>query len=276
MPAFPGRNGTIAYQTDGNDGSNVQFSGISSIPQGSAANCTDTSPDQNQGVDCFIGRFGYSPDGTRIVAARSGRLEVLDANGKDVRILTALTSQDSDPAFLPDGETIIFAGKAQGNSKLYTVKADGTGLRQVTTKGGSWPAPCANGSIAFVNNNALYMMRANGSGLRRLAGHASTPDCAPNGKSLVYEGRGGDFIVNTGGGRSRRIKGGDGSWPVFSPDGARVASAQDSPSEAGGYSVPSIVVVEPKTGRRVRKQAIGDAAAAVTVGPLAWQPKRVK
>jgi TolB protein len=276
LATFPGRNGTIAYQTEGNDGSNIQFSGISSIPQGSAANCTVTSPDQ-VGVDCFIGRFGYSADGTRIVAERSGRLEVLNANGKDVKILMALTSQDSDPAFLPDGETIMFAGKAKGITNLYTVNADGTGLRQVTTKGGSWPAPCANGSIAFVNHDALYVMRANGSGLRRLAGNASTPDCAPNGKSIVYEGRGGDFIVNTGGGRSRRIKDGDGSWPVFSPDGARVASVQDLPSsEAGGYSVPSIVVVERKTGRRVRKQAIGDAAGAVTVGPLAWQPKRVK
>ena len=276
LASFPGRNGTIAYQRNGNnpDSGTVEFSGISSIPQGSAANCTDNSPYGDQGVDCFIGRFGYSPDGTRIVATRSGRLEVLDANGKDVRILTALTSRDSDPAFLADGSTIVFAGKANGVSNLYTVNADGTGLRQLTTKGGSWPAPCATGSIAFVSHDALYVMRANGSGLRRLARHASTPDCAPNGESIVYEGRGDDFIVNTRGG-TRRIKGGDGSWPVFSPDGALVASEQDLPSsEAGGYPVPSIAVVQPKSGRRVRKESIGDNLGVVDVGPLAWRPKR--
>jgi len=273
---YPGRNGTVAYQTDSNDPNSgmTESSGISSIPDGSAANCSDTSPNGDQGAPCFIGRLGYSPDGTRIVAERSGRLEALDANGTNVNILPALTSQDSDPAFLPDGNTIVFDGKAKGATNLYTVSADGTGLRQLTTKGGFWPAPCANGSIAFINNEALYVMRAKGSGLRRLARHASFPDCAPNSKSIVYEGAMADFIVNTKGG-TRQFKGGDGGYPVFSPDGSLIASDQDLPSsEAGGYSVPS-VVVERTSGRRVRKVAFGNNLNTTTFGPVAWQPKRV-
>jgi hypothetical protein len=284
LATFPGRNGSVAFQEDdiNPDSGNVEFSGISSISHGSAANCADTSPAGDQGADCSIGRFGYSRDGTRIVAERSGRLEVLDANGNNVNILPALTAQDSDPAFLPGGNRIVFDGKASGSTNLYTVNADGTSLRQLTSHGGSWPAPCANGSIAFIKHNALYLMRANGSGLRRIARHASTPDCAPNGKSIVYEGPGssasslrGDFIVNIRGG-TRRIKAEDGSFPAFSPDGGLVASVQDLPDpQTGGYSVPS-VVVERKNGRRVRKVSIGNNLGTAQFGPVAWRPRRGK
>jgi Tol biopolymer transport system component len=283
LSAFPARSGTVAYQEDdvNPDTGMTELSAISSIPRDSSANCADNSPAGDQGAPCSIGRFGYSPDGKRIVAERSGRLEVLDANGQNVRILPALTSQDSEPAFLRGGSTIVFTGVAKGAANLYTVNPDGSGLEQLTTKGGSWPAPCANGSIAFINHGALYLRRANGSGLRRLARHASTPDCAPNSKSILFEGPGtskralaGDFIVNTTGG-TRRIKGQDGSFPVFSPDGRFVASVQDLPDQqTGGYSVPSVVVVVRKNGHRVRKVSIGNNLGTAQFGPVAWRPKR--
>jgi len=58
---------------------------------------------------------------------------------------------------------------------------------------------------------------------------------------------------------------------VFSPDGKRIASVEDLPDvESGGSSVQTIVVVKRKNGHRISKQAIGDAAGAVSIGALTW------
>jgi Tol biopolymer transport system component len=274
LATYQGRNGTLAYQVDTNDpnsGSTVD-SDISSIPSSSRANCT--GPTGNE-APCAIRRFSYSPAGTRIVAERSGQLEVLDADGTNVTVQKQLTSGDTEPAFLPDGAKLVFAGMVNGHRNLYTVNANGTGLKQLTTNGGSWPAPCGNGSIAFVNNGALYLRHANGS-VRRLAKPGVlTADCAPNSRSIAYATGFHVFIVETTGGNPRRLKGADGAeFPVFSPSGSRIASLQSLPDpESGGYSVDTIVVQEAKNGRRVGKHAIGDNLGVITGGPLAWQPK---
>jgi WD40 repeat protein len=274
LATYQGRNGTLAYQVNMNDpdSGNTVDSQISSIPSGSKANCDD--PTGNE-APCAIGRISYSPDGKRIVAERSGQLELLDARGKNVTALKQLTSSDTDPAFLPNGATVVFAGTADGRQNLYTVNADGTGLRQLTTTGGSWPAPCRNGSIAFVNQGALYLRKASGS-VKRLARRSNVleADCAPNSRSVVYTTGLGVFIVKTAGG-TRRLKGVAGAeYPVFSPDGTRIASLQSLPdSEAGGYAVDTIAVQLATNGRRVRKDAIGDNLGVMTCGPLAWQPK---
>ena len=274
LATYQGRNGTLAYKVDTNDPNtgNTVDSDISSISSGSAANCEAASGDA---APCAIGRLSYSPDGTRIVAERSGQLEALDADGTNVTVLKQLTSSDTEPAFLPNGTTIVFAGTANGHQNLYTVRADGTGLKQLTTNGGSWPAPCGNGSIAFVNKGALYLRHRNGS-VRRLAKRGVvTADCAPNSKSIVYATVFHVFIVKTTGGKPRRLKGAYGAeFPVFSPNGSRIASLQSlADPEAGGYSVDTIVAQAAKNGRRVLKDAIGDSLGVITGGPLAWQPK---
>lgn len=273
LATYQGRNGTLAYQVDTNDpnSGNTVDSDISSIPSMSRANCED--PTGNQ-APCAIGRFSYSPDGTRIVAERSGQLEVLEADGTKVKVLKQLTSSDTEPAFLRNG-AIVFAGMVSGHQNLYTVNADGSGLRQLTRNGGSWPAPCGSGSVAFVNHGALYLRRSNGS-VRRLAKRGVlTADCAPNSRSIVYATGFHVFVVRTTGGKSRRLEGADGAeFPVFSPNGSRIASLQSLPDpEPGGSSVDTIVVQEAKNGRRVHKDAIGDNLDVITGGPLAWQPK---
>ena len=107
---YPGRNGSIAYPESFNNGSVETESVISSIPNASAVNCQGTSSDGS--TNCDIGRFGYSPNGKQIVAARSGQLAVLGSDGGNVQLLNALTSDDEQPAFLRGGRTIVFAGQA--------------------------------------------------------------------------------------------------------------------------------------------------------------------
>jgi TolB protein len=47
--------------------------------------------------------------------------------------LTRNAADDFNPAWSPDGSTIAFASDRHGSYDLYTMRADGTGLRRITT-----------------------------------------------------------------------------------------------------------------------------------------------
>jgi TolB protein len=59
----------------------------------------------------------------------------MDADGSGLRRITDTPrTNDSDPAWSPDGKRIAFS---EGKGDIYTIKLDGTGLRQLTDdKGG--------------------------------------------------------------------------------------------------------------------------------------------
>jgi hypothetical protein len=275
---YPGRDGQLAY---GIYDSSSGFAGISSIRGPSKANCHDGVSQSNpNGTYCAIGRIAFSADGKRIVAARqgqgdAGQLEVLGANGKQVTILARLTSDDEEPAFLSGGTEIIFTGTASDQKNLYEIGTDGSGLRQLTTHGGEWAAPCSNGTVAYVSGGALFVMRADGSHVRRLVRKGvSTPDCSPKSRAVIYDGslghnRGADFIVSTSGGKPIRIAGPDGMTPVFSPNGQRIAFtdlAEDPQQNEGTF-----LVVATRSGHRLSRSEVGDGVS-ITAGAIAWQP----
>jgi Tol biopolymer transport system component len=77
----------------------------------------------SQGVDRAI----WSPDGSRIVLSRGGRLYRVAADGSGEFPLTT-GGDDRDPYWSPDGTRIAFT---RANT-VYLVNADGTGLRQLS------------------------------------------------------------------------------------------------------------------------------------------------
>ena len=136
---------------------------------------------------------------------------------------------------------IAFESNRDGNSDIYVVNADGTGLHRVTSHP-EWdhsPAWSPDGRrIAFESyrdqNWEIYVMNANGSGVTRLTNHADgdhAPAWSPDGRRIAFESyRAGDgnkdiYVMNADGSGVTRLtnnRAWDGS-PTWSPDGFRIA-----------------------------------------------------
>lgn len=214
---------------------------------GMLTSCDNASGDQL----CAFGRPALSPDGGRVAVSRHpqgsilstlgagpGTLELLDSNGANPRMLRRLTASDTQPAFLPGGRRIVFTGRRtlRSPSQLYEVNVDGSGLRQLTFRGGSWAAACANGAIVFERGADLWLIPAHGNRWTRLVRGGSEPDCAPNSRQVVYATRGHSrlALVGLNGRGGKVLPHGSGtdeepdrpaylSSPAFSPDGGSIA-----------------------------------------------------
>jgi hypothetical protein len=183
----------------------------------------------------FVSRamdIGAAPERTSpIERAREGKLIVLLAGGTQ-RVLVDAASPESprgapldvsDPSVSYDAETIVFSGYSAEESawRIYEVRADGSGLRQVTRSdrqldltsyGEAAPLfedyddvdPCylPDGRMVFVSTRYpglapsgrlratnLHVVNADGSGLRRITSErfgADTPAVDPTTGKIVY------------------------------------------------------------------------------------------
>ena len=159
----------------------------------------------------------YSPDGTRIVYDYSPVLPdvpgfhtslwVMDANGTNKHpLFPGWDTFDVEPKFSPDGQSVAFIR-----------------IRKVMGRDGS------------LQQNALFVVRADGTGLRQLTAwgqSAEFPDWAPDSRSLVYfdsaesGGKRSIWMIGADGG-SRHVvyqgqRGAEGARPAFSPDGTKI------------------------------------------------------
>uniref|UniRef100_A0A0N5A1U3 DPPIV_N domain-containing protein n=1 Tax=Parastrongyloides trichosuri TaxID=131310 RepID=A0A0N5A1U3_PARTI len=175
--------------------------------------------------------YGYdaegtiSPDGSLIVytSMASGDLElwIMNADGSDKRQLTDMLGYDGGAFFSPDGNKIIFRASRPKTEKeikkyklllsyglveplemeLFVINVDGTGLRQVTSLGGSNWAPyylTDNKRILFSSNfNGtnfgefhIYIINDDGTGLEKVTnntnGFNSFPMISYSGKNLIF------------------------------------------------------------------------------------------
>ncbi len=168
-------------------------------------------------------------------------------------------ASDDFPDFAADGSFVAFQ-RCQDFCKLFTVRADGSGVRQVGPgcEDGQAPPRCADvwypavspdtKRIAFAHASGrivddiiahvgISVMRTDGSGLRRVtlppkrAAEDGEPQWSPDGRKLVFvryilkSGKQAIHTVNADGSGLRRVtpwalKAGDG--PDWSPDGSRI------------------------------------------------------
>jgi len=145
----------------------------------------------------------WSPDGTKIAfrsyrTRRFGDLWVMNADGSNPVNLTPDplpdTTDERRPAWSPDGTRIAFSSNRGGTFDIWTMRSDGTDLRQITSTKDydTEPTWSPDGRIAFRRSDDLtsdvMVINAQGGTTRRLAfpGHELMPSWSPNGQFIAF------------------------------------------------------------------------------------------
>ena len=148
-----------------------------------------------------------APKDGRIVAANqdTGRLETLNPDGSARRVVTPDGENAFQPAWSPDGSHIAFASDHAGpDPRIFTVKADGTGMQQVSHEPDGYvdntPTYTPDGTrIVFARCRpdppggcALYSVRTNGTDQQALTAYDDPdkadfyPDVSPDGARVAF------------------------------------------------------------------------------------------
>jgi Tol biopolymer transport system component len=177
-----------------------------------------------------------SPDGLRIVYVSdvdgSKDLWMTDATGANNAAFVAWPTDERDPAWAPDGSSVVFSSNSGSTThQIWRVASDGGNPTRLTNDDAEHESPrySPNGStILFLSNKTgkreLWLMNADGSNPRSLAlipTRVSDPSWSPTGGAIVYVGcqRGGAchlYRINADASNGSPITGGD--FQDWNPD----------------------------------------------------------
>lgn len=179
------------------------------------------------------------------VAATATR-EVLVAAGATTTVAFDVACEST--RIIPLGGQLAFVSERDGNSEIYSIDPDGTGLLRLTNNDAHDrdPAWSPDGKrIAFVSNrnvglniyvSDVYVMDADGLNVVRLTvgGMNSAPAWSPDGTRIAFagvkDGQGGIFVMSLGDLANVRNVGhprGYHADPAWSPDGTKIAFTSD-------------------------------------------------
>ena len=146
--------------------------------------------------------------------------------------------------FAPDEKTVVFQSNATGNWDLYTMRGDGTGVRQITTDRAADITPVFSPDgqrIAFVSerdgNREVYLCKRDGSEATRLTndpGHDIHPFWSADGNRILFSSNRGNanaedydiYEMNADGTGVKRVTSGPDvdTYASWSPDGKRIVT----------------------------------------------------
>lgn len=188
-------------------------------------------PEQLPTGDCAPSEYkrpSWSPDGTRVVFDGGARLGLLDADGGALRLLPAAGEDAGEPVFSPSGTRLAFSTIVGGVQELWTSDVYGRGARRLLAGAAGSPSWSSRGTIAFVRRGLLWSVRADGSGLRQLTRkQALQPAFSPHGTKIAFVRRGTVMVMNADGGGLRALRAlRDTTQVRWSPDGRKLVVEQ--------------------------------------------------
>ena len=289
---FPGRNGLLAFDAyEVNEEStdilidNV-FVGIAHIPGGPRHLFARGSEP------------AYSPNGRMVAYAGPDSRKGIWLAGPDCRWpkrsgpapcsrLRRLTrGDDSSPAWSPTGKRITFVRGLYDRDRIYTVGANGGGLRFLAR--GRAPDWSSKGALAFSGTHGELRVRAPGGRMRTLAASGSEPSWAPGGNRLAFLSENikaertalqtihadGTGLVKLRQFYSYSVSYWGASSPTWSPDGRWIAFIKTGEPP---YTGP-VYAVRPSGGElRLLMGGVTDCRPCFNspnLSTLAWQPLR--
>lgn len=178
---------------------------------------------------------------------RDGEIDIYVANadGSDVQRLTDAPGRDFEPAWSPDGSTIVFSSDRDDpdNAQLYLMNADGSNQRRLPSPlvinqvgarwspDGQWILFHSNPEVDGMPRFDVFKIRPDGSDLVNLTnspGNNFMADWSPDGERIVFvshrDGNRDLYMMNADGSNQVRLTGGgwENSLPRWSPAGSQI------------------------------------------------------
>ena len=215
-----------------------------------------------------VGRIVYSAD--TVNYGNFHYLYTMAPDGTGIQRLTPAVCQpcsdhatDTAPEWSPEGSRVVFQSNRDNLSSavhIYTIGADGRGMRRLTSKGSNFAPTWAptGASIAFESNrtgdNEIFVMAADGTSQVNVSQHAGldrSPTWAPDGEQLAFlSNRDGDldvYVVNDDGTGLVNVSDNtvaDAS-PAWAPDGSMIAFSSLNDDRDISVATPDGTVVSP-------------------------------
>ncbi len=175
-----------------------------------------------------------------------------------ISVITQLVCTRGNKLAEQSQRQIIFDSNRSGNTEIYAINADGSGLHQLTHSGGKgrWsrvPDWSPDGSkIAFQSYRdgditpSIYVMDADGANVQRLTNenyYDGAPAWSPDGKKIAFtserKGKTRIYMMNADGSNLKRVTQHEGEdyYPAWSPDGERLAFVSNISNREGTWDI---------------------------------------
>lgn len=268
----------LACGNGGNGSATVTTPASTDPPLGVEGNCNmgGGPPSQGEGPEELEGTITY----VRLVLGCSSDIYIMDANGDNARALADDAALGDESDLSPDGTTVAFFSGRTGTTLIYTIRTDGSDLRQLTQGDGAEASPrwSPDGSqIAFSRGGNILVMSPDGTGVRTVMQSVSAStkeacrvgsivgDWSPDGEQILYysaiiSGEGNTFwicVVDVQTGEVEVLvsqpEGALHAEPHWSPDGTKIAFRDDRGTiqgcnTSGGICDYEIFVLDLETG----------------------------